>query len=139
LPIDALIRTEEALTGGSRRVLLVDDSSDIRLLLRRMLTRVSNFDVVGEASDGREAIALATNLQPDVVVLDLAMPIMDGLEALPQLRQRLPHAKIVVLSGFDEARTEQAALDAGADAYIEKGGELASFVATLELLVPLAS
>ncbi len=140
LPIDAVIRGADlSRPGGTRRVLLVDDSSDIRLLLRRTLTRASTFEIVGEASDGREAIVLAGNLQPDVVVLDLAMPVMDGLEALPQIRQRLPDAKIVVLSGFEEGRTEQAALEAGADAYIEKGGELARFVATLEQLMPEAS
>ena len=104
-----------------------------------MLKRSLTFDVVGEASDGREAIALTAALQPDVVVLDLAMPIMDGLEALPQIRQRVPQAKIVVLSGFDQARSQKAALDAGADVYIEKGGELASIVAALEALIPQAS
>lgn len=135
LPIDSIIRNSETNAPvGVGRVLLVDDSSDIRLLLRRMLKR-SSFDVIGEACDGREAIVLAEQLRPDVVVLDLAMPVMDGLEALPEIRRSLPHAKIVVLSGFDEARTERAALDAGADAYMEKGGELAHIIATLEALV----
>lgn len=140
LPVDTVIGTgDAAVPGGARRVLLVDDSSDIRLLLRRMLKRSSSFDVVGEAGDGREAIVLATALQPDVVVLDLAMPLMDGLEALPQLRSRLPLAKIVVLSGFDEGRTERAALDAGADAYMEKGAELSNILTRLEELLPQAS
>ncbi len=136
LPIDAVIhRSEARVLGGARRVLLVDDSRDIRLLLRRVLTRSSSFDVVGEACDGREAIALAGALQPDVVILDLAMPVMDGLEALPQIRLRLPSATIIVLSGFDEARMEKAAIDAGADLYMGKGCELARIVTTLEELL----
>lgn len=140
LPVDALIRASEpSAPVGQQRVLLVDDSSDIRLLLRRMLKHASSFDVVGEAGDGREAIVLASSLRPDFVVLDLAMPVMDGLEALPHIRRALPDAKIVVLSGFDEAKTEKAALEAGADAYVEKGGELSRFVATLEQFIPKAS
>lgn len=138
LPIGAAIRaTGTAETGAARRVLLVDDASDIRLLLRRVLHRAGGFEVVGEAANGREAITLAETLQPDLVVLDLAMPVMDGLEALPLIRGCVPKAKVVVLSGFDEARTANAALNAGADAYVEKGGELAIVVSVLESLLPV--
>ncbi|HVT76442.1 MAG TPA: PAS domain S-box protein [Acidimicrobiales bacterium] len=120
------------------RVLLVDDARDIRVLLRRVFNADGSFEVVGEAVDGQAAIALADELTPDVVVLDLAMPVMDGLEALPVIRHKLPNAKIVVLSGFDGARMRQPALLAGADAYIEKGGSLLGVLSTINQMLPAA-
>jgi CheY-like chemotaxis protein len=120
------------------RVLLVDDARDIRVLLRRVFNRDGSYEVVGEAVDGQAAIALADELAPDVVVLDLAMPVMDGLEALPIIRRKLPDAKIVVLSGFDGTRMRQPALMAGADAYIEKGNDLFRVLSTIHDLLPTA-
>jgi CheY-like chemotaxis protein len=121
--------------GTQWRVLLVDDARDIRVLLRRVLNADGSYVVVGEAVDGQAAIALADQLTPDVVVLDLAMPVMDGLEALPILRHKLPNAKIVVLSGFDGARMKQPALLAGADAYVEKGKSLSGVLETIHALL----
>jgi PAS domain S-box-containing protein len=120
------------------RVLLVDDARDIRVLLRRVFNADGSYEVVGEAVDGQAAIALADELTPDVVVLDLAMPVMDGLEALPIIRHKLPGAKIVVLSGFDGSRMREPALLAGADAYIEKGGSLNDVLETIHNLLPAA-
>ncbi|MEY2473953.1 MAG: hypothetical protein QOK28_3282 [Actinomycetota bacterium] len=120
------------------RVLLVDDARDIRVLLRRVFNADGSYEVVGEAVDGEAAIALADELTPDVVVLDLAMPVMDGLEALPLIRGKLPNAKIVVLSGFDGARMREPALLAGADAYVEKGGNLFGVLETIHGLLPTA-
>jgi CheY-like chemotaxis protein len=125
-------------SGAPWRVLLVDDARDIRVLLRRVLNADGSYEVVGEAVDGQAAIALADQLEPDVVVLDLAMPVMDGLEALPILRHKLPNAKIVVLSGFDGARMKQPALMAGADAYVEKGKSLFGVLETIGALLPTA-
>jgi PAS domain S-box-containing protein len=124
--------------GRAYRVLLVDDARDIRVLLRRVFNQDGSYEVVGEAVDGQSAIVLADELAPDVVVLDLAMPVMDGLEALPIIRRTLPDAKIVVLSGFDGARMRQPALMAGADAYIEKGGNLKGVLAAIHDLLPAA-
>jgi PAS domain S-box-containing protein len=120
------------------RVMLVDDAADIRLILRRVFTATPGFAVVGEASDGQAAIEMAATLAPDLVILDLAMPVMDGLEALPRIRAQVPRAKIVVLSGFDGSRMREPALLAGADAYIEKGGNLAAVLATIGQLVGAA-
>jgi CheY-like chemotaxis protein len=103
------------------RVLLVDDAADIRMVLRTLLDRKFGCKVVGEAEDGAAGVDMAKELQPDVVVLDLAMPVMDGLQALPMIRVAAPNAKVIVLSGFDKSRMEVTALGAGADAYVEKG------------------
>ena len=105
----------------AKRVLIVDDVADLRMLLRTALSLRGGFDVVGEAGDGVAAIAEAERHQPDLVVLDLSMPLLDGLEALPRIREVAPDAQVVVLSGFDEARMRQPALQAGAVAYLEKG------------------
>nr|MDQ3756803.1 response regulator [Actinomycetota bacterium] len=104
------------------RVLLADDTADIRALLRIVLSRYDDeFEVVAEASDGSEAIAMAKAHDPDLVVLDLAMPVMDGLEAIPEVRAAAPDCKIVVLSGFNADQMAAEAIDVGADAYLEKG------------------
>jgi DNA-binding NarL/FixJ family response regulator len=102
------------------RVLVADDTPDIRLLLRSSLGLNDAFEVVAEASDGVESIREAARHRPDVVILDLAMPLMDGLEAIPAIRRRSPDSKIVVLSVFPSERMAGAVLEAGADAYLEK-------------------
>ena len=78
-------------------------------------------EVVGEAGDGREAVALAERLQPDVLLLDIAMPEMDGLEALPRVREVSPETQIVMLTGVTAASIRERAFVAGASAFIEKG------------------
>lgn len=136
-PVSVLAQPEQrgpdSGTGvaGSVRVMVVDDADDLRLLLKAILSSRGSYDVVGEASDGLAALAIAEELQPDVVLLDLAMPRMDGFEALPRLRAMLPDAVIIVLSGFDSGRMEDRALELGADRYLEKG---TSSVALLEVL-----
>jgi signal transduction histidine kinase/CheY-like chemotaxis protein len=105
----------------SLRVLVVDDTPDIRMLLKVALRAIGNFDVVGEAADGAEAVRLSAELQPDAVLLDLAMPVMDGLQATPEIRRCSPETRIVILSGFSKDRLADDAIAAGADAYIEKG------------------
>jgi PAS domain S-box-containing protein len=109
-------------SGGAAalRVLVVDDSVDIRAILRINLD-IAGAVVVGEAATGDEAVSLARETQPDVVLLDLAMPGMDGLEALPLVRTAAPMARIIVLSGFAASRMEATALELGATAYVEKG------------------
>jgi DNA-binding NarL/FixJ family response regulator len=108
-------------TTAVRRVLIVDDVDDLRDLLRMALSFGEEFDVVAEASDGLQAIVQAELHQPDLVVLDLSMPLLDGLEALPRILLAAPDTRVVVLSGFDESRMREPALAAGAVAYLEKG------------------
>jgi CheY-like chemotaxis protein len=102
-------------------VVLADDTADFRSLLRLSLRRTAGFDVVGEAADGAMAISVVEARRPEAVVLDLAMPVMDGLTAIPHIRRRSPDTKIIVLSGMPATEMKQEAMAAGADAYIEKG------------------
>ena len=104
----------------SASVLLVDDDIDIRYLARLQLRRDDGFDVVGEAADGLEAVDLASRFHPDVVVLDVMMPRMDGYTALPGILAASPRSMVVMLSALDAVTNEQTALAAGAFAYLEK-------------------
>jgi PAS domain S-box-containing protein len=102
------------------RILLVDDAPDVRTLIRTKLRLTKRFDVVGEAGTGREALLLAQDLQPDLVLLDVSMPDVDGLDALAQLPARAPAARIVMFSGFEEHGLADRALALGAVDFIEK-------------------
>jgi DNA-binding NarL/FixJ family response regulator len=103
------------------RVVLADDFEDMRNLVRISLERSGRFDVVGEAENGAEAIEAAAQLQPDIMILDLSMPVLSGMEALPRIRDASPATKVVVLSGLDRSRMEPDVLAGGAVGYIEKG------------------
>ena len=113
------------------RVVLADDTAEYRLLLRIILEADGRFEVVGEAADGAEAIRVTAAEQPDVLVLDLAMPVLDGLQAIPEIRAGSPDTAIVVLSGFARGRLDRLALASGAAAYVEKGEAFAVIVSTL--------
>lgn len=119
----------DAAAGG---VLICDDNASVRLLLGVILDTSPGLRVAGEAADGNEAIVQAALLQPDVIVLDLAMPNLSGLEALPELRRVAPNAQIVVFSGFAAASVAEQALAFGAATYLEKGASPATIVATIE-------
>lgn len=116
------------------RVLVVDDAANLRELLTLLLETEDDFEVIGTASDGEQALVVADALQPDIVLLDLAMPVMDGMQALPQLRKRLPAAIIVIFSGFEQTALVDEALAAGADAYLEKGASVTQMVDLLREL-----
>jgi DNA-binding NarL/FixJ family response regulator len=122
------------VTEPRERVLVVDDAANLRELLTVLLEAEDDFVVVGTAADGRQAIEKAGALQPEVVLLDLAMPVMDGLDALPHLRRILPHARIVIFSGFEHRELAQQAFDAGADDFIEKGTSVTRLVDRLRQL-----
>ena len=116
---------------GPIRVVLADDTPDIIELLRFILKVDGRFEIAAEASDGLRAVEAAGRTQPDVVVLDLAMPVMDGLQAITQIRRVAPATRIVVLSGFTAERMAEQARVLGADAYLEKGGAFADLVPLL--------
>lgn len=120
----------------SVRILLADDAADFRLLLRLTLRTCEGATVVGEAEDGAAAVRLAKELRPDVVLLDLAMPVMDGLQAIPEILASSPDVRIVVLSGFDEDRMRSVALGAGAHAYVEKGAPPEALIGAVNAALP---
>jgi DNA-binding NarL/FixJ family response regulator len=101
-------------------VLLVDDHALVRRGFRRMLEDDPQISVVGEASDGREAVRLATELQPKVIVMDCAMPELDGIEATRKILEKLPKVEILMLSMHSEETLVTQALEAGARGYILK-------------------
>lgn len=104
-----------------RTVVLADDVAALRHLLRIMLEADSDFEVIGEASNGREAVEVVCELGPDLLFLDLAMPEMDGLEVITTLIDARRETAIVVFSGFSASRAADIAVSLGARAYIEKG------------------
>ena len=101
------------------RVLIVDDHPLTREALASLLTQHA-FDVVGQASGGAEAIALARELQPDIILLDLTMPEMDGLTALPRVREAAPNAEVVILTASGTEENLLSAIRAGAAGYLLK-------------------
>ena len=102
------------------RVLLVDDDADMRLIERFALAHDRRFVVVGEAGDGPEAVAAASRTQPDVVLLDLAMPLMNGMEALPLICKAAPGSQVVMLSAYPADTYAAEARALGAVAYLDK-------------------
>lgn len=111
-----------AAAAASRcRVAVCDDVTSFRELLRIVFRSHQGYEVVGEAANGREAVELARHTQPDVMLLDVAMPVMDGLEALPRITEVAPGTRVIVLTGFGSDSMRSRAFEAGAAGYIEKG------------------
>jgi diguanylate cyclase (GGDEF)-like protein len=121
------------------RVLVVDDQCAVRNLLRWTIEFAPELHLVGEAADGREAVALARHHQPDLVILDLAMPGVGGLEALPLIRAVAPRARVVVLSGLDPADVEDMARDEGAAGYLCKDGDPDRLLAELHRVLEVGA
>lgn len=113
------------------RIILADDHAVIRAGLHLLLDRQPDFKVLGEAADGREAVASAAQLQPDVVVLDLAMPNLNGIEATRQISASQPGTQVVVLSMHSDEEYVLRALKAGARAYVLKESAEADLIAAI--------
>jgi two-component system, NarL family, response regulator LiaR len=128
-------------TAGRRRVrrvrvLIADDSPDFREMLRKRLDHDDRFTVVAEAANGQEAVDLTVEHGPDVSVVDLGMPVMDGLEAIRHIRERCPGVKVVVLTGWEPEAAAADAIDEGALAYLEKGTAVSQILPVLAPLAP---
>ncbi|GAC1353541.1 MAG: hypothetical protein NVSMB4_15070 [Acidimicrobiales bacterium] len=126
----------DGATPGGRafrrvRVVIVDDTEDIRLLLRLSFRDDPRFEVVGEGTNGREAIDLAARERPDLMVLDRQMPVLGGVEALPEIRAVSPRTAVVLYTAGSDTGTYQAAVSAGAVHVVEKGAMATSVVDTL--------
>lgn len=105
---------------GLTRVLLADDLPEIRQLVRTNLEFDGRFDIIGEAENGLQAVEMVVEHKPDVVILDLAMPEMDGLAAIAKIRQVAPGTKIVVLSAFADDHNSGLVHALGANAFVGK-------------------
>jgi PAS domain S-box-containing protein len=116
-------------------IVLVDDAADIRRLVRLRLNLTHAFEVVGEGSNGLDAVALAAEHRPDLMLLDVSMAGMDGLEAIPLVATASPKTKIVMFSGFDEAGLAERAISFGASAFIQKADPIADLPDRLLALV----
>jgi CheY-like chemotaxis protein len=103
------------------RILIADDVLEFRYLMRILLANVRLCRVVAEAENGQEAVELVEKLRPHLVVLDVAMPVMDGIEALKRIREVAPETKVIIYSSKPEVKSE--ALAAGAYGYVDKGSD----------------
>ena len=118
--------------GKEISVLICDDVDAMRMLLRVVVEQRPGLRVAGEASNGNQAVAEAKRLQPDVILLDLSMPGRTGFDALPEIRQVAPDAKVIVLSGFAASTTAPAVLELGAALFIEKGAHPDAIVSAIK-------
>ena len=118
--------------GAAAGVLICDDNDAMRMLLGVVVGGSPKLEVVGEASNGNDAVVQATRLQPSVILLDLAMPVRSGLDALPELRQVAPDARVIVYSGFAGGIVADDVLALGAAGYLEKGAHPDAIVGTIE-------
>jgi CheY-like chemotaxis protein len=118
-------------------ILIVDDNAVIRRSLRNIFEQ-EGWQICGEASNGKEAIAKAQELNPDLIVLDLSMPIMNGMEAAPHLRRVLPHVPILVFSVYANAIPEEEAAAAGITAVVSKADNVKSLIKMARNLLQVA-
>ena len=102
------------------RIVMADDHDVVRLGISALLSTVDGFEVVGQASDGEEAVAAVKKFKPDVVILDLEMPKMSGVEAARIIKLQFPHTKILILSGFENEKYVVQILKSGAGGYVVK-------------------
>jgi DNA-binding NarL/FixJ family response regulator len=124
-----------ASLGGNHRalrVLVVDDHLLTRCRTRQQIEDISGIQVIGEATDGFEAVALARTLLPDLILMDIAMPALDGIEATRRISSECPRIRIIMLSAYDGESFQRSARDAGAHAYVVKGESTKRLAGTIE-------
>ncbi|MEZ5231592.1 MAG: response regulator [Acidimicrobiia bacterium] len=114
----------------SLRILLADDHAILREGIRRSFESAGE-EVVGEAANGEEALELAVATRPDVIVMDLSMPVLDGIDATKRIKERMPDAKVVVLTMHDDVDSTRRAVGAGAAGFMSKGSSFADVLATV--------
>jgi CheY-like chemotaxis protein len=124
----------ESMQPKSKTVLVVDDSQLVRHTVSSALAS-DGFDVCGEANDGQEAIELASKLSPDLIVLDLSMPIMNGLQAAPVLRKVVPNSSIILFTIYTGKVVEQQLGTIEVDAVVSKGQPLSNLIEKAHALV----
>jgi two-component system response regulator NreC len=116
------------------KIMVVDDHTVLRDGIRTLISLHDDLKIVGEASDGEEAVKMAHKLAPDVVIMDLALPGIDGIEAIHRIRKKKPRIKVLVLSQYDDKEHVLSSIKAGADGYLPKiaaSSELVSAIRTI--------
>jgi len=119
-PSEGQISPPPAQAAGVRRVLLVDDHAMVRQGLRAVLDQYPDLSIIGEAADGREAVSIATKRTPDVIIMDINMPRMDGIEATKRIKLELPETVIIAVSVNDTPHLRESMYKAGASAFVSK-------------------
>jgi two-component system, NarL family, response regulator len=115
-------------------ILIVEDHAVIRSLVRALMAQEPDLHVVGEAEDGAEALRLVQALQPDIMLLDLALPRVPGLEVLRWIKGECPQIKVVIMTAYTDDAYRQAAVDSGADAFLCKKTLVATLLPTIRCL-----
>lgn len=118
-----------------KRVLLVDDNPVVRSLVRQLFDLESDFEISGEAENGRDAVEKAEKLKPDLIILDLVMPVMTGLDAAPLLRKLLPDTRIILFSVQEGREVERLACAAGIDAVVSKTQSVSKLILQAQALL----
>lgn len=122
-----------------KAVLVVDDNEFIRRSLCRVFTSEADFDVCGEAENGREAIQKALELRPDLIVMDLSMPVMNGIEAARALKQLLPTVPLIIFSAYSDVFSENEARSAGVAALVSKSDHVSVLIDKARVLFHAAA
>jgi DNA-binding NarL/FixJ family response regulator len=120
---------------GPLRILIVDDHELVRRGLRSILVTRPEWEICGEAADGSTAIEKARELKPDVVLLDITMPHVNGLDAARIIRRDVPRAKVIILSQYDESEMRARAFEVGAQGYISKSDAARQLLIAIESLI----
>jgi DNA-binding NarL/FixJ family response regulator len=123
------------MTQNRTRIVIADDHAIVRDGIRALLALAEDLEVVGEAPGGREAIALAVDLEPDVILMDVAMPDLGGLEATLEIRKRAPRTKIIVLTQYGDPEYVRRFLKAGVSGYVLKKAAGAELVSAIRAVV----
>jgi DNA-binding NarL/FixJ family response regulator len=116
-------------------VLIVDDNLNVRRALRDFFQQEKDFAVCGDAANGKEGVEKAQVLHPDLILLDLSMPVMNGLDATRILKRVMPEVPVIIYSAFDDPVTESAALSAGVSAFVSKSERLSVLLSKARNLV----
>ncbi len=124
-------RQENCMQALRIRVLIVDDHKIVREGLASLLNEQPDIEVIGQAGNGREAISMADHFHPDVVIMDVSMPVMNGDEATRQIKMLMPNTRIVALSMFEDGEIMQKMFQAGADKYILKTAPSGKLIAAI--------
>jgi DNA-binding NarL/FixJ family response regulator len=132
---EAVVEVAAKIPRGIR-VLIADDHRLFSQALEAILTADGRVEVVGQAADGAEAVKLAAALEPDVVLMDISMPLMDGFQATRQIRKQQPQARVLVLTGSDSRSDVDRAREAGAAGYVTKDRIAAELI---EAILEIAS